>query len=648
MMKFLGVGVMLSVVMCCDRMAMESLETRTKIFELSGEPDTKVIETGGLNFSWSTGDPIKYYNLKSDGTVTSTAVQSSEIKSGGLSSTFGINYVYPTDKSVVSVFLGSSLASKTVSSLAKDRFTLAGGIPATQDGTILPYMVSAVRGDIEASTGLSMKHMQTFISFSLNSNHTVTGTFDKIVISNKGGGVEIAGDATYVFDESTGAVSSCSIAGGGSGTITISGEVVAGKVYYAAVCPVNFTNGLRVALYKGSTILAYANTSAGNKLTVGKVNDLGTLDFKQTIPGNAAPEISPQYSSICNQGGWNMTKKLWASFTPSDCTGITWKIVKAGTSSTSYTTNAATIASSYGTISAGGKETHGGKEQFTATVTPKCAKGWLLVKATLDGDDGYSGYALVLVDDFIDIGSSTTLWARSHLVETSAGASTGKLCANTYDRGSRYMWGWVTENLVSNTNTARSTYSTRWGGEWPSGDSYRYYSGSATPAQKDNGGKYNKFDGITQLVAADDVCTKSNSNWHIPTWAEVQELTPDSRDNQSIEVVSGITYFCYQSKFENFSDVKIIFPMHGFYNPDYGPEYHSFYDFIVLTSTLYTDGDDFPGWPSGYSAKTYSMAYWFGSWSGSRLPTRWCSFEIRPVRKRAGWYPTIGTAPYKE
>ena len=626
--------------------------TRTKVFTLGQVSDTesgtKVVETAGRTFSWSEGDVVQYYKLIAGGSASSGATQVATVNGSGPSVTFNAVYTHPTEKELVTVFLGSSLTSNTVNQLQKDRFTVAGGIPSTQDGTMVPYMVAAARGVIETSQSLAVKHMQTYISFSVNANSTVTGTFNKIIISDKSGTVNIAGNATYVFNASTGELSSCSIASGGSKTITISGTVTAGKVYYAAVCPVNFTGGLRVTLYNGSTKLAYATTGTGNKLTAGKINDLGTLDFHWEIPASTSPEITPEYSSICNTGGLQMTKKLWCTFAPSDCSGVTWKIVK-GNNGTSTYTSASDIASKCGTITPGAKETYDGKEQFTATVTPKCAKGWLLVKAELAGDEKLKDYALVKIDDFIDIGSTSVLWARSNLkggeYRTGKTAAKAALCTNTSDFGDYYQFGGRHPLAIGSDATYLSEYLTLWGG-----------------TSRGNWGKYDASHPTPVILeSSDDICTLSYDTWHIPTWAEVQDLTPDSRTNASTIILKGTSYLRFSSSKIGFTDCYVLFPFNGLQwggsdrHPGYfeGGPFHTDTDMFVLSSNIKTSAKtvNIPGiscesgqWGDAYN---FPMVFGKGTFNTTGL-SRTTGWGIRPVCKKSGFYPTIGVSPYTD
>lgn len=427
----------------CSRSSLD-LEPgmRTKVFALEQESGTKVVETAGRNFSWTAGDPVQYYKLLDDGAVSSSTTQTANVAASGATSTLGVEYDYPDEKKLVAAFLGTAVAGGNVNSLRKDSFTVDGGIPAVQDGTMLPYLVCAGTAVIETSNSLVMRHLQTFVSFSLNSVGTVSGNFNRIVISDKSEAVPVAGNATYTFNENTGELVSCSVVSDASAsgkiTIEMSDGIEAGKVYYAAVNPVSFTNGLRVTLYNGDVKLAYATTRPGDVLEKGRINDLGTLDFHNVIPADAAPEITPKYSSVYKTGDFTMTKKLWATFSPKDVSGITWKIVRAGIDETTFTDDPVVIESSYGTVTPGEKETYYSKNQFTAVVTPKCSKGWLLVKATLDGDEALSDYALVKIDDFIDVGKDI-LWARSNL-EGGLTAGTG-LVDNISDVGDYYQWG---------------------------------------------------------------------------------------------------------------------------------------------------------------------------------------------------------------
>lgn len=636
------------VVVSCTRDSL-FLEAgkRTKVFTLEQVEDletgTKVAETAGNNFAWSSGDKLKYYNLDAGGAVTSVSVQSSEVNSDGPATTFDIEYTYPTDKELVTVFLGSGLENKTMSGLQKDRFTVEDGIPAIQDGKLIPNMVSAARGSIEASAGLTMRHMQTYISFSLNADRTVAGKFNKIVISDRNEDVNVAGNATYVFDETTGELSSCSISSGGVQAITISGEVTVGKVYYVAICPQNFTGGLRVTLYNGTTKLAYATTRIGNSLTPGKINNLGALDFNWIIPANEIPVITPTQSSICNKGGWNMTKQLWCSFSPSDVTGVTWAIIKAKKGTDAATTDASDIEG-YGTITPKGEVDYDGKKQFTAILTPAATftDGWFKVRATLAGDEKYSAYAYVVVGDFIDMGGSV-LWARSNLIGSDTGSD---LAANTSDRGDYYMWGWLTAKTSSEftekkPSDAAAVYKTRWSGDYTVDDANGFTSNLTSL-----GGKYNTTDGLTTLEKSDDVAYKGHNTWHIPTKAEIDEMAPFTgtgnnakRTNKSIENINGVTYFCYTSNVIGFTDVKLGFSVNGMRSSmEGGGIYHAFSDMFVASSTLYTSGDIPDIYNIGYY-RPYEMPYFLCDSTLGQFLYRYDYWAIRPVCAKS--YPDV-------
>lgn len=623
----------------CSRSSLDpEFGTRTKVFALEQESVTKVVETAGRNFSWTAGDPVKYYKLLDEGTASSAVTQTANVSESGASSSLGVEYVYPEEKKLVTAFLGTAIADRNVRSLKKDSFTVDGGIPAVQDGTMLPYLLCAGTAVIKTSNSLVIRHFQTFISFSLESLGTDSGSFDRIVISDKSETVSVAGNATYTFNENTGKLESCSVVSDGdaSGTITINlpSGIEAGKVYYAAINPASFTEGLRVTLYEDDKKLAYATTRAGEVLEKGRINDLGTLDFQNVIPADADPVITPTKSSICNQGGWNMTKKLRATFSPLDCSGITWEIVKAQSGLSEATEDPAVIAG-YGTITQTGKETYGGIEQFTAVLTPASTftDGWFKIKATLDGDEGHCAYAYVAVGDFIDIGASV-LWARSNL-EGSAPDAT--LVTDTSDGGDYYMWGWVepVEPLyVAGYTAAQTMYCTRWRGTWSS---------------PNFGGRYNKTDGLTRLKWGqdddgwdDDVAHLSNNKWHIPTWAEIQELTPDSRGNESIKIYDEVVYACYQSQYEGFEDVEIRFPIAGcLCSYEGGAYYHCYSDLFITSSTLCTTDNAIPKWisASDSNAKAYANQMVLVHGSAGRPLRRYDGWNIRPVCAKS--YPDV-------
>ena len=626
---------MACLLVSCSRSSLElELGIRTKVFVLEQETGTKVVETAGRNFSWTAGDPVQYYKLLEGGAASSSVTQTANVAESGVSSTLGVEYVYPGEKKLVAAFLGTAIAGGNVHSLTKNSFTVDGGIPVVQDGTMLPYLVCAGTAEIETSNSLVMKHLQTFVSFSLNSVGTVSGNFNRIVISDKSEAVPVAGNAAYTFNENTGELVSCSIVpdAGASGTVTInlSSGIEAGKIYYAAISPASFTDGLRVTLYKDDKKLAYATTRAGEVLEKGRINDLGTLDFHNVIPADAAPVITPEYSSICKTDDLTMTKKLWATFSPEDVSGITWKIVKAGVDATTFTADPVEIENYYGTVTPGEKEAYYGKDRFTAIVTPKCAKGWLLVKATLDGDEALSDYALVKIDDFIDVGNDI-LWARSNL---KGGETAGiRLVDNISDVGDYYQWGYL-EPMDMTITDPMAEY-TRWGGTWNGTGLLKY------------GGKYNPTDTKSQLDTLDDVCHRSTAGlWHIPTWDEIGTLTPTNRSNMKKVVYNGRLYVCYSGMVEGFDDVLVWFIMNGTTGSS-GGFYHTYSDMYVQSSKVRVSGD-VPGLTTTTNFDPYSFPLLLCQAYVAAGVGRYSGWGIRPVRSKTGWYPTIGTAPYSE
>lgn len=338
----------LGLISCSKETGLSADGTRVAYIGLAADAGSSGTKSSidSLSVSWTAGDDILYYTGRytSGSSTAKTGEGSYKVPAACSDLKLPVEY-NDGDNRVTILTKGRAVGNVTPASL--NSLTIAGAVPASQDGTFASYYIAACEGNLlelpELTTtvlhNLAMTPVQAYIRFKLSSL-TVNGqTVNKITVAGKVGGsaVPVCGDLTVTVSENGSTTHTVSSATGSNpgNLITIDktgSKFNAGEYIYVALLPGQYDE-LSLTLYNSGTILATVpvkQSSGQIDASCGRMVDIGEINAHAKIKFVSA-KMYPERVAISSE---RPIKYLWLKIEPEDFSGtVTWT-----SSNTSYAT----------------------------------------------------------------------------------------------------------------------------------------------------------------------------------------------------------------------------------------------------------------------------------------------------------------------